>query len=302
MDAPVLAIENLSCPFGARAALREIDLVLHRGEQCLVVGGTGSGKTTLARCIVGLRRTWAGKITVFGESSRDLSLRGRHRLAYLPESATLIDELRVDQLLRFTAAFYPSWDYALARELLHRFAIDPRDRCGALALEAQRQIGLVLCLAPHPDLLVLDEPARELDSTARRDLLETLVEHVRSEQLTLLHTTAMIEDASIVAGDIAILHQGRIRLRGPPDRLQREAKEILITRPGEGELPEIPALIQAWRKEHVIHLTVARADGELLATLAEKTKGTVTMRDLSLAELYRACTRRRPQERQDVRV
>src|SRR3954454_25258678 len=109
---PVIAVSDLTRRFGAREALSSVDLVIPRGGVYGLVGANGAGKTTLIKHVLGLLRAERGSVRVFGLDPVVDPVRVLSRIGYLSEEHDLPGWMRVDELLRYSWAFYPSWDDA----------------------------------------------------------------------------------------------------------------------------------------------------------------------------------------------
>ena len=168
----VIEVRNVTRRFGAKAALDGVSLGVPRGSVFGLVGVNGSGKTTLIKHVLGLLRAQTGTVRVFGLDPVADPPGVLARVGYLSEENDLPGWMRVDELLRYTRAFYPGWDDAYAAELCRAFALEPAARIKTLSKGQQARAGLVAALAHRPPLLVLDEPSSGLDPIVRRDILQ----------------------------------------------------------------------------------------------------------------------------------
>src|SRR2546430_9429971 len=120
----VVHVSELTRRFGATTALVSVSVSLPRGAVYGLVGANGAGKTTLIRHILGLLRAQRGSVRVFGVDPVADPVAVLSRVGYLSEENDLPGWMRVDELMRYTRAFYPAWDGAHAAELRLRFAPD----------------------------------------------------------------------------------------------------------------------------------------------------------------------------------
>src|SRR5437870_13875135 len=125
MSEPVISVSDLTRRFGATTALGSVSLVLLRGAVYGLVGANGAGKTTLIKHILGLLRAERGSVRVFGFDPVADPVAVLSRIGFLSEDRDLPAWMRVDELLRYTQAFYPNWDPAFAEELRDQFGLPP---------------------------------------------------------------------------------------------------------------------------------------------------------------------------------
>jgi ABC-2 type transport system ATP-binding protein len=117
--------------------------------------------------------------------------------------------MRVDELLRYTAAFYPKWDMAYAEDLRRQFGLDPRAKIKTLSRGENAKAGLLIALAYRPELLLLDEPSSGLDPVVRRDILEAIIRTVADEGRTVFFSSHLLEEVERVADDMAMMFNGQ---------------------------------------------------------------------------------------------
>src|SRR4249919_426149 len=110
----VIVVDSLKRRFGAKLALDDVSLSVARGRVFGLVGANGAGKTTLIKHLLGLLRAEAGSVRVFGLDPVTDPVSVLGRVGYLSENRDLPAWMRVDELLRYTRAFYAKWDAAFA--------------------------------------------------------------------------------------------------------------------------------------------------------------------------------------------
>src|SRR6185295_18259936 len=125
---PVIDVTNLTRRFDSGTALDAVTLSLPQGAVYGLVGANGAGKTTLIKHILGLLRAESGSVRVFGHDPVAEPVAVLSRIGYLSEENDLPGWMRVDELIRYSRAFYPAWDDRYAEELRRTFALDPAAR------------------------------------------------------------------------------------------------------------------------------------------------------------------------------
>ena len=223
-----VVISRLSRRFGPKTALNDVSLVVPRGRVFGLVGENGAGKTTLIKHLLGLLRAEEGEVRVFGLDPVADPVAVLGRIGYLSEQPDLPDWMRVHEFMRYTQAFYPNWDAAYAEHLRDQFGLDPAARVRVLSKGQRAKLGLLTAQAHRPDLLLLDEPSSGLDPIVRRDILEAVIRTVSDEGRTVFFSSHLLEEIERVSDHIAMLHEGRLVLCGPLDKIKAQHRRITI--------------------------------------------------------------------------
>jgi ABC-2 type transport system ATP-binding protein len=216
--ANLLEIRNLSKSYGA-FALQNVDLEVPSGTITGLVGANGAGKSTLLKLVLGLLPPDSGSIHLFGEDTQSDHPTLRQRIGFVQESPTLYAHLRVPELGRVVASFYPTWNEATFRRLCAAFELPPKTPFSKLSQGTRMKTALALALSHEADLLLLDEPTSGLDPLVRREVLDLLLEVIQDERKAVLFSTHITSDLDRVADHVAILKEGRMVMAGAKDEL-----------------------------------------------------------------------------------
>ena len=227
MSESVIDVSELTRRFGAKTALASVSLSMPRGAVYGLVGANGAGKTTLIKHILGLLRAESGSVRVFGLDPVADPVAVLSRIGYLSEENDLPGWMRVDELIRYSRAFYPAWDDAYAEELRQAFALDPAAKIKNLSKGQKARAGLLIALAYRPELLVLDEPSSGLDPIVRRDILGAVIRTIADEGRTVLFSSHLLEEVEQVADHVTMIQPGQ-------DRAERAARR------DQGIAPRLP--------------------------------------------------------------
>jgi ABC-2 type transport system ATP-binding protein len=222
---PVIDVNKLTRRFDTKTALDDVTLAIPRGAVYGLVGANGAGKTTLIKHILGLLRAQSGSVRVFGLDPVADPVGVLSRIGYLAEENDLPGWMRVDELIRYSRAFRPSWDDSYAEELRESFALDPAAKIKNLSKGQKARVGILIALAYRPDLLVLDEPSSGLDPIVRRDILGAIIRTVADEGRTVLFSSHLLEEVEQVADYVTMINKGRIVLSAPLNEI-REAHRV----------------------------------------------------------------------------
>ena len=221
-------ITGLSRKFGSKLALNQVSLKVRPGRVFGLVGANGAGKTTLIQHLLGRLKAQSGSVRVFGFDPVAEPVAVLGRTGYLSEHRDLPGWMRVDELLRYTKAFYPQWDPAYAEESRRQFGLDPRAKIKTLSRGENAKAGLLIALAYRPELLLLDEPSSGLDPVVRRDILEAIIRTVADEGRTVFFSSHLLEEVERVADDLAMMFNGQVVLAGTVDEVKENHHRLVL--------------------------------------------------------------------------
>jgi ABC-2 type transport system ATP-binding protein len=224
----VISIAGLSRRFGATLALDDVSLSVPSGVVFGLVGENGAGKTTLLKHALGLLRAEAGSVRVFGSDPVADPPGVLGRIGYLSEQRDLPAWMRVDELLRYTSAFYPKWDAQFADTLRRQFGLPLDAKIKHLSRGQAARAGLLAALGHRPDLLMLDEPSSGLDPVARRDILEAIIRIVADEGRTVLFSSHLLDEIERVCDYVAMMARGRVVFCGSLDEIKGTHHQLVL--------------------------------------------------------------------------
>ena len=220
----MITLSDVHKSFGTNAVLRGVNVSVERGQSLVVIGGSGTGKSVLIKCILGLVTPDAGTITVDGadvtQQPRDAFLA---RFGMLFQGAALFDSLPVWQNVAFRllrGSLAQPWPQAkeIAIEKLRRVGLSPdvADRLPAeLSGGMQKRVGLARAIAANPEIIFFDEPTTGLDPIMAgviNELIREIVSEMGATAVTITHDMTSVR---AIADRVAMLHGGVIRWQGP---------------------------------------------------------------------------------------
>lgn len=221
-----VAVESvgLGKRYRTRWALRDCTVTIPEGKVVGLVGPNGAGKTTFLHLAVGLLAPSTGAITVLGGRPGD----GQAQVAkvgFVAQDTPVYGHLSVANHLRMGEYVNSSWDRELAARRVRQLGLDPGQRAGSLSGGQRAQLALLLAVAKRPQLLVLDEPVASLDPLARREFLQSLMEVVASEGVSVVLSSHLVADLERVCDHLILLVASRVRLAGEvPDLLAEHVR------------------------------------------------------------------------------
>jgi len=221
---PVARLAGAVKHYDRLTALDGVDIMLHRGELLALLGPNGAGKSTSISLLLGLSRPDAGRAELFGLDPQRIE--ARRRIGVMLQSSNLPPTLRVGELLRLTASYYPDPRPLAESAALAGIGDLLKRPYGKLSGGQQRRVQFALALCGRPELLFLDEPTVGMDIDARRKLwaaMRTLV----AEGCSVVLTTHYLEEAEALAQRVVVLGQGRVLSEGSVDELRAK---VLLSR------------------------------------------------------------------------
>ncbi len=220
----MIDLSNVTKTFGNNKVLRGINLEIPRGQSMVVIGGSGTGKSVLLKCILGLVIPDSGRISLDGEdvanADRDAFLA---RFGMLFQGGALFDSLKVWEnvafrLLRGPAKRPKAEAREIAIEKLRRVGLAPEtgDMFPAeLSGGMQKRVGLARAIAAEPEIIFFDEPTTGLDpimSGVINALIREIVVEMGATAMTITHDMSSVR---AIADRVAMLHNGVIQWTGP---------------------------------------------------------------------------------------
>jgi ABC-2 type transport system ATP-binding protein len=226
VNPPVIQIEQLSHRYGDRAALDEVSFAVNAAEIFGLLGPNGSGKTTLFRILSTLMLSSSGSARVMGFDAAQSPADVRRQIGVVFQAQSIDIKLTAAENLWHQGHLYGMSGAALDRriqEVLEHVGLEDRarERTQTFSGGMQRRVELAKGLLHRPSVLLLDEPTTGLDPGARRDLWQYLKSLREREQVTVLITTHLMEEAER-CDRLAILNEGRLVALGTPASLKSE--------------------------------------------------------------------------------
>ena len=262
-DGAIAHLRGANKSYGALRALDGIDLSLRGGELLALLGPNGAGKTTAIGLLLGLVRADAGEVELFGMDPQRIEAR-RH-IGVMLQDAQLPATLRVGELIRLAASYYPSPRGVAESAQLAGVADLLQRPYGKLSGGQQRRVQFALALCGNPRLLFLDEPTVGMDIEARQALWRA-IRRLVDEGNSVVLTTHYLEEAEALADRVCVMARGRIASEGSVDALRARIALKRVWCATRLPLAEVAA----WPE-----VAEARVDGERLCLSTEQVEALV---------------------------
>lgn len=235
---PKIAVAGVHKRFGKKVVLDGVDLEVARGQSLVIIGGSGTGKSVLLKCILGLIRPDSGSIKVDGTETVGMSASDREQVmrkfGMLFQGSALFDSLKVWENVAFGLIQGRKMERARARDI----AIEKLGQVGLgpevgelspaeLSGGMQKRVALARAIATEPEIIFFDEPTTGLDPITADVINDLIVACVKRLGATTLSITHDMASARKIADRIAMIYKGRIIWQGPVADIDRSGNDYV---------------------------------------------------------------------------
>ncbi|MEI7636178.1 MAG: ABC transporter ATP-binding protein [Syntrophus sp. (in: bacteria)] len=210
---PFVAIDHVSMRFGEVEAVRDVSMLIGKGDIFGLVGSDGAGKSTLLRMVATMIKPTVGKIFIAGMDVVSEKRKVKNLIGYMPQRFGLYPDLTVDENLQFFMDIFgiPKEERKKRREKYLGFSnlLPFTDRpAGALSGGMKQKLGLACVLIHEPSLLILDEPTNGVDPVSRQEFWDILGE-MRRQGMTIIVSTAYLDEGE-KCNNLAMMHKAEV--------------------------------------------------------------------------------------------
>ena len=282
-----IAARGLRKEFGNFVALDEVDLTVESGAVHGFLGPNGAGKSTAIRCLLGMYRRTAGKVSVLGMDPQEDPARLTRQVSYVPSDVSLMPQLTGQQTLDLLARLRGARDERREVELIERLALDPSKKVRTYSTGNRQKVMLVAAFSAPTPLLILDEPTSGLDPLMERVFGE-LVHEAAQDGRTVFLSSHLLAEVDRLCSDVTIVAHGRIVESGSLEQLRRLAAMEVTVRGTPQLLEKLTARFPDSRIDGgEMFVEVEHADlPTVLRCLAEAEATDVTVSPASLESLF----------------
>ena len=232
----IISIKNLSKSFGEHDVLKDVNLTVNKGEDLVILGRSGTGKSVTIKCLVGLVEADKGEIKVFDTDITKLKNNElneiRSRIGFMFQNGALYDSMSVRQNLAFTLKHHTKEvaDDEIETQIIEALTNvgleDSIDKMPAeLSGGMRKRIALARTLIIQPEIILYDEPTSGLDSITSREISELILSIQKKYKTTSIIITHDMACAKLTANRIMILNEGVIYAEGTYDELEKSTDE-----------------------------------------------------------------------------
>jgi len=286
----IIETADLHKSYNGVEALRGLNLSVPTGSICGFLGRNGAGKTTTIKVLLGMSRPSSGQARVFGlrADEQEASVEIRRRVGFVSEEKDLYDYMTVEEMIRFTAAFFPKWRAELEQRYLRKFELPSQQKVKALSRGTRTKLALLLALCRGAELLILDEPTSGLDPAVAEEVLQALVTHAGNDEMTIFFSSHQIAEVEQIADHVAIVDRGQIVVTGPLDELRERYRRIQLV--FDGDAPDThflaPGVVRVQRKGRVLTLLSSAGAEGIVEEARTLNPASVDVMPVTLKEIF----------------
>lgn len=228
----IISIKNLHKSFGKNEVLKGVNLTVNKGEDLVILGRSGSGKSVTIKCLVGLVAADKGEINVFGTNITNLKNNElnpiRMRVGFMFQNGALYDSMSIRQNLTFTLKHHTQ---DLSEEQIEKKIIEALENVGLkdaidkmpaeLSGGMRKRIALARTIIIEPEIILYDEPTSGLDTITSREISELILSIQKKFKTTSIIITHDMACAKITGNRIMILNNGIIHAEGSYAELEK---------------------------------------------------------------------------------
>jgi len=252
---PAVEIKNMVKRFGRNVVVNNLTLSIEPGTVYGLIGPNGAGKSTTLKAMMRMHNFNAGEITLLGHDVRNDFQAVKNRIGFVPEAHYIYSWMKVKQVIRFTASFYPTWNPEVADQLMRLFRLEPNRKVRKLSKGMLAKLALLLAISHEPELLVLDEPLNGLDPIVREEFLDGVLKAICDREMTVVFSSHSMDDVQRIADSVGILFEGQLLANTTVDNLLSKTKRLQIVRDSDepiGWLPESTISVRQQGRETTI--------------------------------------------------
>ncbi|CAM4071465.1 ATP-binding cassette domain-containing protein [Mesobacillus thioparans] len=205
----VIEINNLTKMYGKARGIEDVSFNVEEGEIFGFIGPNGAGKSTTIRTLLSLIYPTSGSATIFGKDIITGAPEIKKEIGYLPSEVFYYDNMKVMDLLKYSASFYQKDCTKRIKELADIMELDLTKKIDDLSLGNKKKVGIVQGLLHEPKLIILDEPTSGLDPLMQQKFFD-LLEKENKKGATILFSSHILSEVQRLCDRVAIIKDGRI--------------------------------------------------------------------------------------------
>lgn len=205
----IIEINNLTKYYGKARGIIDVSFNVKEGEIFGFIGPNGAGKSTTIRTLLSLIYPTSGSVKIFGKDCIEYGDEIKKEIGYLPSEVFYYDNMKVIDLLKYSASFYKKDCSKRIKELSEIMELDLSKKINDLSFGNKKKVGIVQGLLHEPKLIILDEPTSGLDPLMQQKFFDLILEE-NKKGATVLFSSHILNEVQKLCHHVAIIKEGRI--------------------------------------------------------------------------------------------
>ncbi|HBG77595.1 MAG TPA: ABC transporter ATP-binding protein [Phycisphaerales bacterium] len=287
MDKNMIEIEGLKFSYGKDEVLRGVNLQVPEGSIFGFLGRNGAGKTTTIKLLLGLLKPNGGFCRIEGIDPQKDAIQARRIVGYMAEDQQMYGWMRVEQIVKWVASFYPGWDDKFTNHLLDMLELPRKSKVKSLSKGQNSRLALLLALGHRPKVVILDDPTLGLDPIARKEFLRYVIGLLQTNGVTVFFSSHLLYEIEPVADYVAILDKGTIIKAGRTFDWRESVRKIILNT-SENNFSKIEGILDVSKMGERVALTVENCSTEKIGKIKASYGGFARETGLNLDEIFEA--------------
>lgn len=283
----IIEVEHLTKYYGKARGIEDVSFQVEEGEIFGFIGPNGAGKTTTIRLLLALIYPTRGSARIFGKDVFRHGPEIRQDIGYLPGEVFYYERMKVIDLLKYAASFYPRDCTRRMHELAEYMELDLNRRVDELSYGNRKKVGIVQGLMHSPRLVFLDEPTIGLDPLMQRRFFD-LVREENARGLTVFFSSHILSEVQRLCHRVAIIREGRIVEIADMETLIRNnyKKVRVVARDLDPSYFDLPGVTHLEHTNHAVHFFYRGDINVVLRRLSALNLTDVTIEEPTLEEIF----------------
>lgn len=224
----IIEINHLTKLYGKARGITDLSLTVKEGDVFGFMGPNGAGKSTTIRLLLGLITPTAGTASIFGKDSKEHRVEILKRIGYMPSEAMFYPNMRVQEMIEFSAKLHRKDCSKQAKVLCDRLQVDTKKKIDELSLGNRKKVSIICAMQHEPELYIFDEPTSGLDPLMQKEFFNLLLER-NANGATVFLSSHILSEIQRYCKNACVVKEGKLIAMDTVEQLSKaNAKRVKI--------------------------------------------------------------------------